>query len=102
MRRLSFDSPWWLAVVIFAGVVILGTLVSLDNLARRDGPQKAIQRITSGSQQPVHRDNREMAYIMSQTFIKRQLMVSSMAEFPPPSGAPMKCVWWNFPTEATV
>ena len=54
------------------GAAILWTLVSRSRLAHRDGAQNAPQR-----------DSSDMAYVASQSYIKKQFLASSTAKFPP-------------------
>src|SRR5690349_19920545 len=84
MREWRFHSRSSLGLLIVAAVVVLGTLLAIGSLTRRDRAYKL--RDTSRSQ-PLQRDNRETAYLVSQTFIRRQLIQSSIAEFPPPGSA---------------
>jgi hypothetical protein len=58
------------ALLAFAGIVIVATLTPHSDRTRRGGPQKLTQA------------DSETPYIMSQTFIKKQLNVPSTAEFP--------------------
>jgi hypothetical protein len=57
-------------LLVFAGILVVAALMSPGDRTRRLGPPKPAQ------------GHNEMPYIMSQTFIKKQLHVPSTAEFP--------------------
>jgi hypothetical protein len=59
-----------IALLAFAGVVIVATLTPHDDRTRRGSPRKLTQAES------------EMPYIISQTFIRKQVNVPSTAEFP--------------------
>ena len=86
IREWRFHSRSSLGLWIVAAVVVLGTLLALGSLTRRDRLYKLSSAISAGPSL-VQRDNRETAYLVSQTFIRRQLIQSSIAEFPPPGSA---------------